>query len=275
MSTGLVGITPAIGLSAHWLAGCHQRPGCRGNRPLSPPVLVLHLAALHSLLRPHAPTVALIFFHSKGKDLANFLMHASICVCICVCGCAWLYERVCVFVCVSVTACLCHAGWPLSPLVMDYDANLLQQLTTSLSLLSWKNRREEELFYIHPSFSVSSIFSTLFFLLLPIFVSFSPSVFPPFFSIHHFHSFLCNALLPPVHFFLPSISLFAPSCLLLPFIVSFHTSLPPVSISLIFHYLSTFPYTPILSPSATLLHLIFLLIFPFLLLNTCFLSSHL
>ena len=48
-----------------------------------------------------------------------------------------------------------HAEWPLSPLVMDCDANLLQQLTTSL--LSWKDRKKV-LFLSHPSLSSSSFF---------------------------------------------------------------------------------------------------------------------
>lgn len=66
--------------------------------------------------------------------------------------------------CVLLTACLSHAEWPLSPLVMDCDANLLQQLTTSLSVLGWKDTERKS----------CSLF-TLPFSYLPSF-----SLFPPF-----------------------------------------------------------------------------------------------
>ena len=149
MSTGLVGITPAIGLSAYWLAGCHWRPGCRGNRTsvtscsCSPPrPSPLSAAPSRSYSGPY-----LLPFKGQGlRKLPHACIYVRMYMCLWVRMTVWTCVCVCVCVCVTVTACLCHAGWPLSPLVMDCDANLLQQLTTSLSLLSWKNQRERELF---------------------------------------------------------------------------------------------------------------------------------
>ncbi len=111
-----------IWLSAHWLGSCHQRPGCQGNRPLSPPVLICFLllsTLCCALTLPQYPCLSLF----KGQ-----VQTSCACIYVYVCMCAHMsvgvYNCMNVFVCVcALTVCLCHAEWPLSPLVMDYDKN--------------------------------------------------------------------------------------------------------------------------------------------------------
>lgn len=116
-------------LSAHWLASCHQRPGCQGNHPPS-------TFSFASCCSPQSSASSLLVFSSSLGECSK--TSACQCVCVCVNKCLLVCMTLWTHMCVLVTAYLCHAEWPLPPLVMDCEANLLQQLITSLSVLSWQ-----------------------------------------------------------------------------------------------------------------------------------------
>ena len=259
MSTGLVGITPAIGLSAYWLAGCHWRPGCQGNRTsvtscsCSPPrPSPLSAAPSRSYSGPY-----LLPF--KGQGLRK-LPHA--CIYVRMYMCLWV-RMMCVCVCVCV--CVCNSNSVSVSrrvaTVSPGDGLWCQSVAAAhnKSVITELEKPERERVVLNSPFlfHIVVLFHIVFYFLQSSF-PFPPSVFPPFFPIHHFHSFLFNALLPLVHFFpLHSINPFGPSCFC-PFpllCLYIHRVLPYFAASC-FHFLnltllSTFPYTPIPSPSAT------------------------
>lgn len=109
------GITLAIRQSARWLGGCQQRPGCHSYHPPSPPALTGFL--LHSTLCFNSFTPSLAF-PLQGTNFSG--MCARVCVCLCAHG------QLDQFMCVFMAAC--RAEWSLSPLMVYFDASLLQQL---------------------------------------------------------------------------------------------------------------------------------------------------
>lgn len=85
-----------IRLSAHWLASCHQRPCCQGNRPPSPPVL-FHFLLLSTLPRSCSPKLPSSSFISQNALLARASWWSAL---------VWL--------CVQQRVCaISHAEWSL------------------------------------------------------------------------------------------------------------------------------------------------------------------
>lgn len=76
-----------ITMSTNWLGSCHMRPGCQGNCPLTPPVLIrfLLLSALCSLLLSLSWSHFGFFYSSEGKSLQT-----SCALCVCVSRCTQL-----------------------------------------------------------------------------------------------------------------------------------------------------------------------------------------
>lgn len=148
-----------ITMSTDWLGSCHMRPGCQGNCPLTPPVLIRFLL----LSAPCSLLLSLSWSHFGFFSLLRARACKLLVRCVFVCLRARNYQWVCMILKfgVSVTGCFCYQSRSVAT-VSPGDGLWYQSVaTTSLSVLSRTLKGKKELLSDHPPYLQDLYFTFL------------------------------------------------------------------------------------------------------------------